>query len=1200
MKKMKTQIKKYLKLLNFKLLLILLSISIPLISLGQWECFTTQGNADLKIIGIGCDNWYNYVNYPNSNNLPIKTVRVAFHIIQDGNGNGNFQDLEADKNFLNNIIELINDKLSNLSELTIFGQTGQVASPYIKDCRIRVYLDAIYFHKDAELWDFSSNIYNKVSQAYNRWVVNNNNIDDIGKNHTLNIIVGGNYNIPGGHVSDIGGYQYIGMRGFYAKLDSLNYNPWVCASVLCHEMGHSFGLNHNFHGTSPYSNQSYGYQCDDCDDNDPAGLPCPIVSTSNNIMDYSPGGGGGFSVCQAGKMLYFLSGQSGTISQDVIIDCNSNIVTYIDQNTEINSNYIFPGDVLIKEGKVLSIKCKVSLLPTAKIVVMRGAKLIVDGGTITSACNNMWKGVEIWGTSSAGQNDLTAQGVVELKNGATIENARTAIATCKTINNGDIDWGGYFGGIIRASNANFINNMRAVSFMTYKNKLPNGNEIDNRSYFDNCIFETNAPLLDEGTDPNAFVTLWEVRGVKFTRCTFRNTNPIVNIDNQLGTGIYAIDANVSVTGKCNVIVPIGQQCNNYNPNTFSNLQFGIRCINIRGGYNYVVDRNLFDNCIYGVVNDGVDYSSITRNSFNFGTPSVSYMLSMGICFNTGKGFSVEENSMDFTGNESDNRSIGIWMNNTGPYNNRVYKNTLNNLMIGNLANGNNRKNDPENGKFLGLHYDCNDHNTKAANSYDIAVVTQNNNDDGIRLYQGDLSNNGSYPAANLFSKNGSNTESDIFNQSPWPVIYYYFGTPATANREYPEYISSNVNPSRSYFPNTCPSSFEQNTIGRLTADTRLQMETKYLVNNQAYHNYYNLYRAMLDGGNTQELCYEINSSWPEDMWELRAKLLGESPYLSEKALILAAEKDQVLPNSILFEILLANPDALKNENFLKYLLEKPNPLPEWMVIYLKDNSETITARSLLEAQLSYYLSQRDDAINLIIGDILSDTNGIDHIQLRGWLANLNNVNADYSIVEDMLALDETEQAQIYLESITQRYKLSDEETIEYNNYYDFFIKLTSLISESKNIMQLSTDDLIGIQELAENGKGPAKIKARNLLTLYGSDYVPDPMLPNGSNTKRLVTREVQEQIKQNTEPYFSVYPNPAKNWINYTWRLPVSISKASLVISDVNANPVYNMDIFKPIGQQVVDIRKWDGGTYIYSFITNGKDDIKGKFIISK
>lgn len=913
-------------------------------------------------------------------------------------------------------------------------------------------------------------------------------------------------------------------------------------------------------------------------------------------MDYWPGGDGGFSVCQIGKMHYYLSGMAGTISQDVIIDCNSNININITENTIINFNYFSTGDIIVNQGNTLTIKCKLYMPTNSKIMVMTGAKLIVDGGTITSACTGgLWAGIQVYGTSNMPQipvNGIQYQGTAEFKNGAVIENARNAVSNwhCN-------DWNS-LGGIIKASNTTFRNNMRAIEFMAYRNYFPNNptRRLADLSKIENCNFITDAPLND-GAEFGTFITMWEVYGISITGCTFQNSDASITNYQKLGTGIYSTDANFNAFGKCNSLyMDWRRNCDDIKPNRFVGLWKGIHAVNVRGGYNYKADRNIFENCMIGILNEGVDNTQITRNSFLMGNAPISNYINFGIALNSGKNFRIEENTLNLSDALPENNyNIGTWLNNTGPFNNLIYKNTFKDLSIGNLTNGNNRKINPEpNAQFTGLNFKCNDHFTASSNTnYDFAVVGNTEND-GIRSYQGELIGTFSQAAGNLFSKNGNNDASDFYNESPY-IINYYNGS---NSRELPQYVSPTVKLFSANGPNTCPSNFSNYNIGRLSYNIKIQKESEYLIHNTAYNNYSILYKAMLDGGNTDNLCWQINSSWPNDTWELRSKLLGESPYLSEKALKMVAEKELVLPQAVLFEILLANPDALKNEKFLEYLLEKSNPLPEWMVEILKDNNGTITARTIIEAQLSYNLSQRDAAINMLIDDILSDTNSIDHQQLRGWYANFNNTQADYMIVDDLLAENMIGEAQYYMQNIPNRFKLNNDELAEYNNYCDFTNQLILWKQNDKNIMQLSIEEVENVRIIADEGKGIARVRARNLLNMYGSNYEIEPMLP-GNVQKKALFNNSKGQNTSSIEPYFSLYPNPASNWLSYSWKLPVNTTKSILLISDLNGKPLLNLELSQPIGLKALDIRTWKNGTYIYKYKSDGKHDVNGKFVIN-
>ena len=60
------------------------------------------------------------------------------------------------------------------------------------------------------------------------------------------------------------------------------------------------------------------------------------------------------------------------------------------------------------------------------------------------------------------------------------------------------------------------------------------------------------------------------------------------------------------------------------------------------------------------------------------------------------------------------------------------------------------------------------------------------------------------------------------------------------------------------------------------------------------------------------LLNSVETAWPNDMWELRAQLLQGSPHQSKEVLKKAADRTDVLPESIIFEVLSTNPDELKD------------------------------------------------------------------------------------------------------------------------------------------------------------------------------------------------------------------------------------------------------------------------------------------------
>ena len=146
--------------------------------------------------------------------------------------------------------------------------------------------------------------------------------------------------------------------------------------------------------------------------------------------------------------------------------CNfSNTTLPINSNVEWNKFRIINQPVVINSGATLRITSEVRFNKNVTITVNRGGKLIIDGGTLTNACTGeLWQGVFVEGNPNDSTQADSMQGVVELINGAEIQNAECGINVGleKLGIAPEMCVAGV--GIVRATNASFINNKKAVEF----------------------------------------------------------------------------------------------------------------------------------------------------------------------------------------------------------------------------------------------------------------------------------------------------------------------------------------------------------------------------------------------------------------------------------------------------------------------------------------------------------------------------------------------------------------------------------------------------------------------------------------------------------------------------------------------------------------------------------------------------------------
>lgn len=969
------------------------------------------------------------------------------------------------------------------------------------------------------------------------------------------------------------------------------YSWQIDAKGLAHEIGHNLGLGH----------------ANDCPES-------MMNQTWNGSRDFLFNN-------QIGKMHKSLGFSNVRYS---IVGCFFDPYTnYVVDTDEIwNNDMEIYQHIIVKAGSTLTITCKLGLSENAKIIVEQNARLIIDGGYLTSSvgCKNaFWQGIEVWGNSAQhqytyGSNQLY-QGFVELKNGAVIENANTAIWLGKAD-----DWQMLnTGGIVQAyGNSVFRNNKRDVAFLKYQNFNPSNpaQKRGNLSYFRNCKFETTASLND-GSLPTHHVTMWNVDGVRFYGCTFENSNPNATTLAQLGNGIYTEDAHFVVTG-CDWNVPcIYMQCCSPAPNIFKHLNYGIRTKQVSGTqYNYNVDNNTFDNCFVNVYNEGVNNAIITRNNHTIGKPRFGSIYGAGVEFNTGSGYRIEENN--FTGDPNPNVwfSVGTWITNTGMNNNQVYKNTFSNLNLGNYAYQRNRGYDGTSGLYSGLAFLCNTHT--AISWYDIYVYGSDPLNDGIRQYQGKLNlanNDVTASAGNTFSHTGTNADSDISNTNTPNFTYFYDGMPLLTNPKYPYYVTPNrITRVTAPTANTCASNFSLGGFGKnneqalelnngnLTGETKQQLVLDYQTYDNILKQYKRLYTSLVDGGNTHGLMQTVENSFPAETWQLRQTLLGKSPYLSKKILEESSEKTTVLPEAIIYEILAANPDGLKDEELLKHLSEKINPLPAWMIELLREGSSQITPRTFLEAAILNSKAQRDQIISYLVHDIISkrgENEEMNHEELRSWLAAYQTPHGDYQIVDDYFETGNYSAGLAILSTIPSIYKLNQTELLEYNGLQSLFNVLAGVKASKRNIFLLNGSERNTVQDLADNGEGIAKVRACNLLGfVYGTECDYDKVFPQ--EKQYFKTEKIPAGKDNPLLPSINVFPNPAKDYVEFGYNLPSGALEGTLSITDIKGVVVHRQQLSTKYGQIAIDTREWQQGTYLYALTANGKSVFNQKFVLIK
>ncbi len=789
------------------------------------------------------------------------------------------------------------------------------------------------------------------------------------------------------------------------------------------------------------------------------------------------------------------------------VNCAPIVIT--GNETWLNDDAIICG-LEIESGAKLTVKGTLKVSDRCRIIVKRGGELCIDGGKITNLDRGRyWRGIEVWGNSSLPQIPLSNQGVIRIINGGTIENAICGINTTRIPDDeNSIPMENYSGGIIIAINANFINNKTAIQIQPYSQS--------SLSSFTNCTFQTTASYSYNSL-PDYFVKLTGITNVKFNGCIFENATGPGNITQpeNLGSGIYAINSDILIGPTClQNICPCPE--NSYKHSTFNNLYRGVYALSTGPARVVSIDRADFKLNYRGLYLGALNYATLTRNYIKpFPERETSTPKTYGFYLDQCTGYHIEANT--FNSENTTQKGLGLIINKSGPDNNLVYNNLFKNLWIATMAQDENKGS-----TTTGLCYKCNDFTN---NSYDILVTVSGslNPNSGIAYNQG----SNTAPAGNSFTVTGAAVYN--FANQAHPVNYFHH-----ASSPYPEvklipYPRLNVTPIQA--PGTsynkeisCPSTLDGSGLPEDKYEMEIAAETASLIEDSL--------NLLVDGGNTEALLANVQSSFPEQAVDLYQDLIALSPYLSDSVIKQAIEKEEVINNPMIRDIMVANSQSAKSDELLNALENRIEPLPEAMWNEILSGDTLVSAKEIMESELALWLQKKDQHFNNIVRYYLTDSiGGIDNDSIIEFL---NDVNT-YESQRQRAILQATEgafvQALATLDALNANMAINTLQTDDINGLRVLISALDSLFV---NPFKLSKSDSVLLNLLVEISVSvssqPAAF-ARNLLidkswTIYDEPILMPNMQKSGKRIK-IGTSLLSNQPRDKT---LKVFPNPAHNY----------------------------------------------------------------------
>jgi hypothetical protein len=882
----------------------------------------------------------------------------------------------------------------------------------------------------------------------------------------------------------------------------------------------------------------------------------------------------------------------------VFANCGQTPTNITISDTETWSDWrVISDNYKIAHGGKLTITGHVGFTDQVDFVVDKGGELIIDGGSLINACSSTWNGIDVWGDANLSQYPSSNQGCLKIINGGCIENADAAVQLTKIVNG--VSQSAKNGGILRCDSAFFKNNKADVIFYSYDNFDPNtlANR-PNRSCFYNTQF-----INDQIYTKDSCVFLQNVDGIIFKGCTFKNAVDKSSCQSTFSKekGILSFNSGFYIQDQC---LDNNIPCGKSRPCTFDNLEYGIYALNAEFNEIISVDTAIFHNTYRGIYMNLVSYPEITRNRFTYDEeyePLAVYTESYGLDLEHCRNFLVEENQ--FINSSGAANMLGLQVLNAGPFAHEIYNNSFSGFYTGITAAGENRD------KFgTGLCIKCNDF-TNCTNDIHVTDEGGLTGYYGIAFKQGEVAPepqgqedpDPTYAAGNTFTEMGGDYTNYTNLLSCYSIEYTYHGSvgnpnikvePDPTSPEQPiqhinleedvhvEYISKLI---------VCPS--DLGTGIDITSETNMMASESSMLS--AYEDTLSLF---VDGGDTEALNQDVQLSFPDEALEIRQELLNSSPYLSDTVMKSSIAKENVLPNVMIRDVLVANPQSAKSPSVMQSLDDRFIPVPEYMMNEIMMGQYTYGHKELLEQKLSKHKRSRDLAFAKLMRHYHSDTinTATSSDSIIALLNDQDYLDACYQL--SMLYLSKHDSANAFstLNNIPIEFDLTSNEQSTWQLYSDLIDINWEIMNDTA---ALDSVHIAGLLDISGYQNTIPALYARNILINAGELYYNEPVfLPSVLK----VTPIWQKQPNIKPGSILHVFPNPAHSYFIVEYSMESFHDNAYLVLTDIAGKHVKSIQFTCQQDQIFVPVDDLPDGIYIVQLLEGNNISQRKKIIISR
>jgi len=335
------------------------------------------------------------------------------------------------------------------------------------------------------------------------------------------------------------------------------------------------------------------------------------------------------------------------------------------------------------------------------------------------------------------------------------------------------------------------------------------------------------------------------------------------------------------------------------------------------------------------------------------------------------------------------------------------------------------------------------------------------------------------------------------------------------------------------------------------------------------------------------------TSIPPEALEVRADLLAKSPYLSDTVLKTAITKEDVLPNAMIRDVLVVNPQSAKSTEIMNSLSNRFIPMPDTMMAEILSGENIISAKETLESEINAHKINKARSLSNLIRLFRSDT--INPAGYNDSLIALYNKeqtpNMKYRLAFEFFAKGDTVNLNSTLANIPQMFDLDNAKLQTHLDYLEYFNFLKSLQSQGKGILEIDSLQIFQLLDFASRFAEPIQSYVRNILVARG-EIVHHEIVILPDQLKSTQRSRYLRSGGSTTNSLLKIAPNPAKQYAIISYNLNnISIDKRDIIIQITNMEGKILEQIIasKSQDQIIVVTESYKPGTYLCSMLVSGR-----------